>query len=143
MNVLAPHTKKNTDSKSLTKDEKNMRWALNKFFYNKNKNTLKTAYTLLLKEKYCDEMEKLCADYPSFHQFRYFYRKIKKLENYYISRDGLKNYDKNTIKEFKVKIAEMINYLKEIIRTDYSILSEVDENEARRYLLDFYDLIGN
>ena len=30
--------------KNLSPDEKNMRWALNKFFYTKNKNSLKTAY---------------------------------------------------------------------------------------------------
>ena len=28
----------------LTEDEKNFRWALNKFFYTKHKNTLRTAY---------------------------------------------------------------------------------------------------
>ena len=37
----------------LSQDEKNMRWALNKFFYTKHKNSLPVAYTLLLKEKYC------------------------------------------------------------------------------------------
>ena len=40
--------------KELSIDEKNIRWALNKFYYTKYKNTLKTAYTLMLKEKYCD-----------------------------------------------------------------------------------------
>ncbi len=37
----------------------------------------------------------LIGTYPSFHQFRYFYRKTKKMQNFYISRDGLKNYQRN------------------------------------------------
>jgi len=42
ISVLAP--KRNKDDKPLSKDEKNMRWALNKFFYTKNQNSLPTAY---------------------------------------------------------------------------------------------------
>ena len=54
-----------------------------------------TAYTMMLKEKYCDPMSVLANKYPSFYQFRYFYRKTKKLQNFYISRNGLKNYQRN------------------------------------------------
>ncbi len=72
-----------------------MRWALNKFFYTTEKNTLKTAYTLMLKHKYCDSKGKLAGEYPSFYQFRYFYRKTRNMQNYYISRDGLKSYQRN------------------------------------------------
>lgn len=79
----------------LSQDEKNMRWALNKFFYTKHKNSLPVAYTLLLKEKYCDSLGNLLPEYPSFYQFRYFYRRTKKMQTYYISRDGLKDYQKN------------------------------------------------
>ena len=79
----------------LSQDEKNMRWALNKFFYTKRKNSLPVAYTLLLKEKYCDSLGNLLPEYPSFYQFRYFYRRTKKMQTYYISRDGLKDYQKN------------------------------------------------
>ena len=81
--------------KELTQDEKTMRWALNKFFYTKHKNSLNTAYTLMLKEKYCDQQGQLVAAYPSFDQFRYFYRKTKKMQHYYISRDGIKDYQRN------------------------------------------------
>lgn len=81
--------------KELSSDEKNIRYALNKFFYNKNKNTLKYAYRMMLKEKYCDNDGKLIEEYPSFYQFRYFYRKNKNLQTYYISRDGLKSYQKD------------------------------------------------
>ena len=79
----------------LSQDEKNMRWALNKFFYTKHKNSLPMAYTLLLKEKYCDSSGNLLPKHPSFYQFRYFYRKTKRMQTYYISRNGLKDYQRN------------------------------------------------
>ena len=87
--------KKNENRPELSQDEKNMRWALNKFFYTQNKNSLKTAYVFMLKNKYCDENGELAEDYPTFYQFRYFYRKTKNMQNYYISRNGLKNYQRN------------------------------------------------
>ncbi len=93
MSALAP--KRTDDEKSLSKDEKNMRWALNKFFYTKNQNSLPTAYTMMLKEKYSDEVGTLLPDFPTFNQFRYFYRKHKKLQTYYISRNGIKSYQRN------------------------------------------------
>ena len=43
-----------TKEKPLTEDEKNMRWAINKFVYSRKKNSLNTAYKLMLKEKYTD-----------------------------------------------------------------------------------------
>lgn len=92
--ILAPR-KRLDDDGNLTQDEKNIRWALNKFFYTAKKQSLMTAYTMMLKEKYCDEMSVLANKYPSFYQFRYFYRKTKKLQNFYISRNGLKNYQRN------------------------------------------------
>ncbi len=92
--VLAPRKQRDDDVK-LTQDEKNIRWALNKFFYTTKKQSLMTAYTMMLKEKYCDNMDVLADKYPSFYQFRYFYRKTKKMQNFYISRNGLKNYQRN------------------------------------------------
>ena len=80
---------------SLSADEKNMRWALNKYFYTKNKNSLNDTYIFLLKEKYSDVSGQLLPKFPTFNQFRYFYRKHKKLQTYYISRDGIKSYQRN------------------------------------------------
>ena len=80
---------------TLSPDEKNFRWALNKFYYTKNKNSLNTTYTLMLKEKYCDTSGVLLPAYPTFNQFRYFYRKHKKMQTYYISRNGIKDYQRN------------------------------------------------
>lgn len=92
--ALAP-VKRNKAEKELSQNEKNMRWALNKFFYTTEKNTLKTAYTQMLKNKYCDREGNLFEKYPTFYQFRYFYRKTRNMQNYYISRDGLKSYQRN------------------------------------------------
>ena len=94
ISILAPPQKEN--KRDLTQDEKNIRWALNKFFYTKNKNSLKTAYTMMLKEKYCDRSKQLNLKYPSFYQFRYYYRKHKNLQNFYISRNGLSDYQRNS-----------------------------------------------
>ena len=80
---------------SLTKDEKNMRWALNKFYFSYQKHSLNTAYTMMLKAKYCDGNGELLEEYPTFNQFRYFYRKRKNNQTYYISRNGLTNYQRN------------------------------------------------
>lgn len=91
--ILAPK-EKDSDT-SLTKDEKNMRWGLNKFYFSYQKHSLKTAYTMMLKEKYCDGNGELLQEYPTFNQFRYFYRKRKNNQTYYISRNGLTNYQRN------------------------------------------------
>lgn len=91
ISVLAPKEKK---EKELSRDEKIMRWSLNKFFYTKNRNTLTTAYTMMLKEKYTDA-EGTLLPHPSIHQFRYFYKKTKKQQNFYISREGVKKYQRN------------------------------------------------
>lgn len=95
MNITVLSPRKQMEDAKLTQDEKNIRWALNKFFYTTKKQSLMTAYTMMLKEKYCDGMGVLADIYPSFYQFRYFYRKTKKMQNFYISRDGLKNYQRN------------------------------------------------
>ena len=92
--ALAPR-KRLDDDGNLPQDKKNIRWALNKFFYTTKKQSLMTAYTMMLKEKYCDPMGVLADAYPSFYKFRYFYRKTKKMQNFYISRNGLKNYQRN------------------------------------------------
>jgi len=92
--ALAPVVKEASE-KQLSKDEKNIRWSLNKFYYKSHKCSLQYAYRMMLKEKYCDVDGRLIESYPSFHQFRYFYRKTRKLENQYISRYGLKYYQRN------------------------------------------------
>lgn len=69
-NISALAPKRTTNDKPLTRDEKNMRWALNRFFYTKNKNSLNTAYTYMLKERYTDGLGNLFAEHPTFNQFR-------------------------------------------------------------------------
>ena len=91
--ALAPPAR--AEPKELSQDEKNFRWALNKFYYTQQKLSLTTAYTMMLQAKYTDSNGKLMAVYPTFTQFRYFYRKTKTMKQQYITRDGLKNYQRN------------------------------------------------
>lgn len=86
---------KRKEEKELTEDEKNIRWGLNKFYYNQHKNSISTAYTMTIRAKYCNEKGMIRPDHPSIHQFRYFEKKYRKMQNYYISRNGLKDYQKN------------------------------------------------
>ncbi len=76
-------------------DEANFRWAINRFYYSQDRNSLRTAYTLMLKERYCDSDGVLRDDVPSYGQFRYFYRKHKDMRAFYISRDGIKSYQRD------------------------------------------------
>ena len=49
----------------------------------------------MLKERYCNASGVLTESYPSFYQFRYYYRKTKNMQNFYISRNGKSNYQRN------------------------------------------------
>ena len=90
--VLAPAEKV---KRELTKEEKDIRWGINKFYLNRDKNSLKTAYTLMLKERYCDENGQLLEQYPSFHQFRYYYRTHLKERQKVIMREGINSYERD------------------------------------------------
>lgn len=50
----------------------------------------------MLKEKYCDDEGRLLQEHPSIHQFRYFYRKHRKMQTQLISRNGIKDYQRNS-----------------------------------------------
>jgi len=84
-----------TQKKELTIDQKNMRWALNKFYYTRKNNPLTVAYIQMLKEKYTDENGKLLSGYPTINQFRYFFQKTRKKQTEIISRKGIKEYQLN------------------------------------------------
>ena len=92
ISCLAPKAK---SKKSLTQDEKNFRWALNKYYYSYLKHTVKGTYLLMLKDKYTDKSGNLIDGYPPFHRFRYFYTKTKNEQNRIISREGLSSYKRN------------------------------------------------
>ena len=93
INALAnmPHN----NFKTISDDEKNIRWSLNKYFYSSLKYTLKRSYEIMIKERYCGDNGILFETYPSFHQYRYYYRTHKNLQTFYISRNGIKDYQKN------------------------------------------------
>ncbi len=90
---LAPKDK--LEGKPLTKDEKNIRKSLNKWYYTTKKRTLKNCYILMLEKYYSDENGKLIEPYPSYYQFRYFYRKYNKTSTEMISRNTLSYYQRN------------------------------------------------
>lgn len=94
-NALLPQKRPDKEDTQLSLDQKNIRWALNKFYYTTKRHTLKTAYTLMLKEKYTDTLGTLYEQYPSFYQFRYFFYKHRDPVNEIISRQGLKAYQRN------------------------------------------------
>lgn len=94
ISALLPKERGNVE-RELTTDEKNIRWALNKFYFTRHKNSLKTTYTFMLKERYCDGEGNLLPPYPSFNQFRYFHSKYKTQQNTIISRNGIKDYQRN------------------------------------------------
>lgn len=94
VSVLAPRPRKATHE--FTPDERNFRWGLNQFFYSKDRNSLRTAFTLMMKEKYTDTTGTLLPEHPKFHQFKYFYyHKYRNMEKYYISREGRRAYERN------------------------------------------------
>ena len=80
--------------KELSKDEQNYRYILNKYFYTRQKRTLRSCYLMLLREKYSTP-EGIKEDHPSFYQFKYYYYKTRKLDSFYISREGRSEYDRN------------------------------------------------
>lgn len=94
VSALVPEQRGNYQ-KALTADEKVFRWAINKYYFTIHKNSLKTCYTYMLKEKYCDAEGTLLAEHPSYNQFRYFFSKYKKMQTLYISRNGMKDYQRN------------------------------------------------
>ena len=90
--ILMP---KNPPKRELTEDEKNFRWALNKFFYQSKKLSLKQAYKKMISEKYMDSNGKILQNTPTFRQFQYFYYKNRNESNFIISRCGRGEYDRN------------------------------------------------
>ena len=94
MEVLAPLAQQK--ERELTTDEKNFRWALNKFYYTQRKHSLSTAYNLMLQHKYTDAAGQLVPGYPPFHRFKYFYQRHRKELTALISREGKTNYQRNS-----------------------------------------------
>lgn len=95
MNIESLAPQQQEKQHELTIHEKNIRKALNKWYYTTKKRTLKSCYTLMLEKYYCDETGKLVEDYPSYYQFRYYYRKYNKPSTEMISRNSLSYYQRN------------------------------------------------
>ena len=50
---------------------------------------------MMLKDSYCDDEGKLVEEYPTYNQFRYFYRSYNKKQTELISREGLSCYQRD------------------------------------------------
>lgn len=87
--VFAPPLRVRTD---FSENQKNMRWAINKFYYTRFGRSIPETYLMMLKERYCDATGCLLPHHPSIHQFRYYFRRNRKLQTEYITRDGIKAY---------------------------------------------------
>ena len=74
-------------SKELTEDECLIRKALNKFFYNSSRISLKGAYIRMLGEYYTDESGHL-VPHPSLSKFKRYYYSTRNESNFIISRYG-------------------------------------------------------
>lgn len=94
-NALLPAERPTPEQHELTADEKTIRWALNKYYYTPQRQSLQTAYKMMLRAKYCDTHGTLKPEYPTFWQFRYFFRKNRDPISETISRQGLKAYQRN------------------------------------------------
>ena len=92
--ALLPQVKNDNTAKPLSFDEKNIRWALNKYYYTTEKHSLTFAYKQMIKERYYENGE-LKLPFPSFYKFRYYYRKHNKKSNEIISRYGTSYYRRN------------------------------------------------
>ena len=94
-NALLPAERPTPEQHELTADEKTIRWALNKYYYTPQRQSLQTAYKMMLRAKYCDAKGRLQSEYPSFWRFRYFFRQHRDPISESISREGIKAYQRN------------------------------------------------
>ena len=94
-NALLPAERPAPELHELTADEKAIRWALNKYYYTPQRQSLQTAYKMMLRAKYCDAKGRLQSEYPSFWRFRYFFRQHRDPISESISREGIKAYQRN------------------------------------------------
>lgn len=86
----ALYTKKREHKENANK--KNIRWAINKYYFSSYRASLKQAYAMMLMEKYSDTENPP----PSFSQFYYYYHKdMRDSVKKEISRNGITHYQQN------------------------------------------------
>lgn len=72
--------------------EKNIKWAINKYYYSSYQTSLKQTYTLMLMERYAEpDMTP-----PTYNQFyHYYHRNMRNSVKKEISRNGITHYQQN------------------------------------------------
>lgn len=93
--IRALAVKRPTPAQDLTADEKVMRWALNKYYYAPQKLPLTRVYERMIRERYTSAEGNILDNHPSIYQFRRFQKKHEKLQTKIISRQGIKDYQRN------------------------------------------------
>lgn len=91
---LYPATR-NRSNAALSEQQKNFRWAINKYYFSPNRLSLREAYLFMLQDKYVDANGELKPDYPKYHQFHYFYYSHNNPVRRTISRDGYAKYKRD------------------------------------------------
>ena len=91
---LCPKVRK-CKKKELTDDQKNFRWAINKFFYSSRQISLKGTYDLMLLAKYTDAEGKLFERHPSYYQFKYYHYNHVDPVRKIIGQKGIFEYKQN------------------------------------------------
>ena len=132
-------TQKKTNNE-LSNDEKNFRWALNKYYYNSIKMSLKETYRRMIRDKYCDESGKVLSIKPSFRQFSYYYYKTVSQENLIISREGKGNFLRNHrvmlgngIRDFCPTIVLLFTLFTTLCCTLFTTIFEIIPNATSHY----------
>lgn len=111
--------------KALSNDELIIRKALNKFFYNSSRISLKGSYIAMLREYYLDNYGNL-KQHPSFSKYKRFYYSNRKESTYLISRYGRSKFDR----DFKLTLSNGVaEYYKDIG------VAELDSTQADIWLV--------
>lgn len=130
---LFPTQRKRKTNKK-TPDQTNIQKALNQFFYSPYRMSLRMAYEMMLLNYYKDESGILGKEYPTYNQFRYYFRKHRDSKKESILREGIGEHQKNRRPLMGAGNSGV----------DYIGLYEMDATLADVYLVSHYDrqLIG-
>lgn len=130
---LFPTQRKRKPSERTT-DQANIQKALNQFFYSPYRMSLRMAYEMMLLNYYKDDNGVLKKDYPTYNQFRYYFRKHRDSKKESVLREGIGEHQKNR-RPLMGAGNSGINYIG---------LYEMDATLADVYLVSHYDrqLIG-
>lgn len=125
--------RKNKETRIPKEDEKNIRWAIRKYYYSSRSLSLVKTYEMMLVDRYVDEEGCLLPQYPSYSRFRhFFYNHMKNDISEVISQKGITYYQRNARPLYgkASNIAEVGVYELDATEADVYIASEYDHNQV-------------